>query len=85
MEPLRKGDEIVVRHYGGRQLQAIVMDIAEKSVFLRFGIAGERELWIKDTSSRRSGRFRSSSMRCWSVDMGTVERLRAGWEAKNAK
>jgi hypothetical protein len=80
---LNEGDLITVRHYSGcHQQQAVVTDIAEKSVFIKFGLAGEHELWIRDTPARRSGRFRARVMRCWSVDMGAVGQLRAGWAAK---
>lgn len=88
--PLNEGDEVRVQRYSGQVWQAHITGWLPKGgwnhcALINFGLAGLRELYLFDdpkSGKSRAGTFKERSMRDWSVDIGTLERLRNGFQAR---
>lgn len=84
VKPYQVGEPVQVTRYSGQKLfPTLVGFLNEKKqihlrmVILRFGIAGERLAYLYPSKrGEEAGRFKSSKMRDWRIDIGTLERLR---------
>ena len=81
--PIKIGDKIQVTHEWGHRMEATYLGKDKFWAELRFGIAGVRRVRVgPETRKFSPGKFRSSKMKLWFVDTGTLERILASEEGK---
>jgi hypothetical protein len=82
--PLNIGDEVVVTRYSGQTMRPKLLDFGKHTAVLDYGeMIGYREVWLTTTRTRTAGKFKSAGMRDWSVDVGTLERLKRAYRGNH--